>query len=502
MVDARTSARTGRHPLGIGTMPLMRSSRRRPVLRVFVALLVCAIAATWPGSQVVVATATARRAPGIDPTKGFQNIEHLIFVVQENRSFDHYFGLFPGANGIRRTSTGVFKPCIPDPEAGHCQRPFRDKTAYDAGAAHTSKASRVAVNDGRMDGFIKVQQTMYSICGTQPDRYECRRAKDGPRGQPDVMGLHTGNEIPNYWAYAKRYLLQDRMFAPSDSWTLPAHLYLMSAWSAGCSAWRTAPNRDASSCEADLQTPDQGWRPQDGAPRPYLWADITWLLHQFGVSWAYYVGAGSCVKPPCPDTEKPSTPPIINVLPGFRTIQATNQFGRIRPHGDFFDRAASGKLPQVSWVMPVEGRSEHPPQNIEAGQAWVTRVVNAVMQGPREQWRHTAIFLTWDDWGGFYDHVPPVRIDPYGYGIRVPAIVISPWVKRGLDIDHQTVSFDAYLKLIEDRFLEGHRLNGSNMGWPDPRPSIRENRVPGDLRRLFDFSQRPIPRLVLPPRPS
>jgi len=193
---------------------------------------------------------------------------------------------------------------------------------------------------------------------------------------------------------------------------------------------------------------------------------------------------------------------VINVLPGFRTIQATDQFSRIRPWANFFARADRGALPKVTWVFPAQGRSEHPPDTLEPGQAWVTKVVNAIMRGPRRQWLRTAIFLTWDDWGGFYDHVPPIRIDRFGYGIRVPGIVISPWVDRGTDVDHQTVSFDAYLKLIEDRFLDGHRLNGSNMGWPDPRPTVREARVPGDLRRLFDFSQRPVPRLVLQPKPT
>ena len=86
--------------------------------------------------------------------------------------------------------------------------------------------------------------------------------------------------------------------------------------------------------------------------------------------------------------------------------------------------------------------------------------MNAVMQGDPDQWMHTAIFITWDDWGGFYDHVRPIRIDENGYGIRVPGIVISPWVDRDLGVDHQTLSFDAYLKLIEDRFLDGWRLDG------------------------------------------
>ena len=183
-------------------------------------------------------------------------------------------------------------------------------------------------------------------------------------------------------------------------------------------------------------------------------------------------------------------------------MSATDSLGRIRPYDDFFARAAAGTLPQVSWIVPVGVRSEHPPHNIGRGQAWVTRVLNAIMTGPRRQWLRTAIFLTWDDWGGFYDHVPPIPIDEGGYGIRVPGIAISPWVKRGLNVDHQTLSFDAYLKLIEDRFLGGQRLDGQNEGWPDPRPTIREDvSVLGDLRNEFDFAQQPIPPLVLDRHP-
>jgi phospholipase C len=125
-----------------------------------------------------------------------------------------------------------------------------------------------------------------------------------------------------------------------------------------------------------------------------------------------------------------------------------------------------------------------------------------VMEGPPEQWLRTAIYLVWDDWGGFYDHVPPIRIDEAGWGIRVPGILISPWADRDLDVDHQTLSFDAYLKLIEDRFLRGSRLDGENEGWPDPRPTIREDvKELGDLSTAFDFTQDPIPPLVLDPTP-
>jgi phospholipase C len=127
----------------------------------------------------------------------------------------------------------------------------------------------------------------------------------------------------------------------------------------------------------------------------------------------------------------------------------------------------------------------------------VTQLINAAMQGP--DWERTAIFLTWDDWGGFYDHVEPPRVDLNGYGIRVPAIMISPWAKAGT-IDDQTLSFDAYLRLIEDIFLGGSRLDPETMSRPDSRPTVRED-VPllGNLLREFDFSQDPLPPLILDP---
>jgi phospholipase C len=126
-------------------------------------------------------------------------------------------------------------------------------------------------------------------------------------------------------------------------------------------------------------------------------------------------------------------------------------------------------------------------------------MVNAVMRS--RYWRSSAIFLTWDDWGGFYDHVEPPRVDENGFGFRVPGLVISPWVKAAT-IDHQTLSFDAYLRFIEDLFLDGQRLDPRTDGRPDPRPTVREE-IPilGDLRKEFDFDQEPLPPMPLPPHP-
>jgi phospholipase C len=152
--------------------------------------------------------------------------------------------------------------------------------------------------------------------------------------------------------------------------------------------------------------------------------------------------------------------------------------------------------------MPSGDNSEHPGNGepLTKGQAHVTQVINAIANSP--VWYRTAIFVAWDDWGGFYDHVNPPRVDRNGYGIRVPAFLVSAWARRGT-IDHQTLSFDAYLKLIEDLYLNGQRLDPKTDGRPDSRPTVRENvKILGDLRKEFDFDQDPIPPLVLPLHPQ
>ena len=149
--------------------------------------------------------------------------------------------------------------------------------------------------------------------------------------------------------------------------------------------------------------------------------------------------------------------------------------------------------------MPSGAVSEHPPATSSAGQAYVTSLINAVMRSP--DWNSTAIFVAWDDWGGFYDHVVPPVVDANGYGLRVPGLVISAYAKVGY-IDHQTLSFDAYVKFIEDDFLNGQRLDPSTDGRPDPRPDVRENAPQlGDIAQAFDFDQPPRPPMILPVHP-
>jgi phospholipase C len=415
-------------------------------------------------------------------------------IMQENRSFDNYFGTFPGADGLPMQD-GVPTVCIPDPLTNSCTRPFHDRRVVAFGGPHTAKDAVQDIDGGQMDGFLREFRAAASVACQGVQNPSCVQP-----GNPDVMGYHTANEIPNYWAYARDFVLQDRMFEPTMSWSLPSHLFMVSEWSALCSV----PGK-ASSCTSASdnvaclnvcanQSPD------------YAWTDLTYLLYKAHVSWGYYVAEGS--QPDCADDgitcpAKPQTaltPEIWNPLPWFDTVKQDGQIKNIQPVTNFMSQAANGTLPSVSWIVPSQPVSDHPPANIEAGQSYVTGLINAVMQGP--DWQSTAIFLAWDDWGGFYDHVTPPKVDAAGYGLRVPGLVVSPWAKQGY-IDHQTLSFDAYDKFIEDVFLGGSRLDPAIDGRADPRPDVRET-VPilGDLMQDFDFTQQPLSSVILPAQPT
>jgi len=431
---------------------------------------------------------------------GIHKIRHIVVIMQENRSFDSYFGTYPGADGLPRRH-GTFTACVPDPLNGGCRRPFHDAANRNAGGPHDHIDAVRDIAGGSMSGFIaRAESGRRLFCHQHIDSPQCSLT---PR-KPDVMGYHDAREIPNYWAYARHFVLQDHMFQPDTSWSLPAHLFLVSGWSAKC-----AQRGNPMSCVNAVQAP--GSPPGDpenlsGAEPDYAWTDLTYLLHKHHVSWGYYVFKGG--QPDCADNrmlckaipQNARTPGIWNPLPWFDTVKQDGQAENIAPFGDFMAAARAGTLPAVSWLSPAQAVSDHPPALISRGQAYVTGVVNAVMRSP--DWSSTAIFLAWDDWGGFYDHVRPPKVDANGYGLRVPALVISPYAKRGY-VDHQVLSFDAYLKFIEDDFLHGRRLDPKTDGRPDPRPDVRERaKILGDLRNDFDFSQSPRPPLLLPLHPK
>jgi len=424
---------------------------------------------------------------------GIHKIKHVVIIMQENRSFDHYFGTFPGADGI---PSGV---CVPDPRNGGCVRPFHDPNDKNFGGPHSQVNATADIAGGKMNGFVGQAEKGVGCTGTNPN---CSPCSSGRQGRCiDAMGYHDAREIPNYWTYAHDFVLQDRMFEPNASWSLPQHLFQVSGWSAFC----TNPF-DPNSCTNALQTPNSPGAALSQTPL-YAWTDMTYLLHKYGVSWGYYVFKGT--EPDCendsattcaPVAQGPTTPGIWNPLPHFTDVQQDGQLGNVQTLGNFFTAAKAGTLPAVSWIDPNGKVSEHPTALVSAGQTYVTGLINAIMQSP--DWNSTAIFLSWDDWGGFYDHVVPPAVDQNGYGLRVPGMVISPYARSGL-IDHQTLSHDAYNKFIEDDFLGGARLDPKTDGRPDPRPDVREaNPILGDLTGDFDFGQTPRAPLLLPVHPA
>lgn len=506
---------------------------------------------------------------------GIHKIKHIVIIMQENRSFDSYFGTFPGADGIPMKN-GVPTVCVPDRQTNSCQKPYHDTSLVNSGGPHGASNAAADIDGGKMDGFINQALGSNKGCGLSP---ACASA-----ATPDVMGYHTANEIPNYWTYAKDFVLTDHMFESNASWSLPEHLFLVSEWSARC----TKAN-DPSSCVNALQTPGS---PPDfskasknviascsksakslkcqqtlskygiGAtlvnqlselinkncklsssyiassdfytnqslndclnaissltlpskltnlltksanslmPPDYAWTDMTYLLYKHNVSWGFYVMNGT--EPDCendsamtcaPVKQSYKTPGIWNPLPYFTTVQQDNQVKNVQPLNNFYSQARDGTLPAVSWITPAGLVSEHPPANIKTGMDYVTGLINTIMKSP--DWNSTAIFLNWDDWGGFYDHVVPPKVDQNGFGLRVPAIIISPYAKEGF-IDHQTLSQDAFNKFIEDDFLNGQALDPKTDGRPDPRPDVREtNPAVGNLVNAFDFSQKPRAPVIL-----
>lgn len=300
-------------------------SRRRP----FKGLAVCfALACIGLGVSAEAASAQTQ------PTKleGIHKIRHVIIIMQENRSFDEYFGTFPGADGLPMKN-GAFTVCNPDPRSGKCMSPYHDMNDANGGGPHQAAASLADIDNGKMDNFVIEAETGDKGCPNHADPV-CTNSVE-----PDVMGYHDDREIPNYWAYARNFVLQDHMFEPVSSWSLPSHLYEVSAWSAFCTK-----HDDPMSCTNEADEPGLppdfrgGFGPpgtkggdRNGPPgtKPiYAWTDITYLLHKHGVSWNYFVFESSnshCDEGvgPCPEEDfDDMTEGWWNPLVFFDTVKA------------------------------------------------------------------------------------------------------------------------------------------------------------------------------------
>ena len=327
------------------------------------------VSAELPGQRHGASAATSTRLPDGTPT-AIHKIRHIVIIMQENRSFDSYFGTYPGADGIPGLAGNPGTvPCIPDPLRGRCIKPYHDTLDRNWGGPHSDVEALRDVNHGAMNGFeFEAWRARYIECkgSLGADTPGCSLAPQAP----DVMGYHDWHEIPNYWAYAQDFVLQDHMFESDKSWSLPEHLYLVSGWSAKCrNGWVAKTCRSAP--EAPGSPRDHPGNPLAGPPL-YAWTDLTYLLHRYHVSWSYYVANGS--EPDCSDgamlcprvPQSASTPGIWNPLPWFATVRKDHQLRDIRPVRDFYRAAQHGDAARglVARALPGEQR---PPAGADHG---------------------------------------------------------------------------------------------------------------------------------------
>ena len=371
-------------------------------------------------------------------------IEHVVFIVKENRTFDHYFGRYPGVDGATtaKLSTG---------ETIRLRR-AKDVIPHDIG--HTFIDSVTSINGGRMDQF---------------DLISGGKAREGFT-QFDRKG------IPNYWAYADNFVLGDRMFSSMYGPTFPEHMYTVAA-QAGRVVENKLHKRDQDDpgrayCDDPAETTFR-FRKLDRLEKlevmraerkvePEIirsyWERVRAcfdfpvlpdLLIEKKISWGYYGGSE-----------------WFHALRPIRHIRFSPYWKRnVLSVTDFEEQVVAGKLRKVSWVLPPADFNEHPNDvSVCAGENWTVRTLNKLMRSP--QWPTMAIFIIWDDFGGFYDHVEPPHLDFMGLGPRVPLLVISPWAKQGF-VDHTTYEFSSVLKFIETVFeldcLTARDCNSENM---------------------------------------
>jgi phospholipase C len=375
--------------------------------------------------------------------RGLHKIKHIVFIVKENRTFDNYFGTFPGVDGATTgtLSTGDVIPLAQAP----------DVTPHDID--HSFNAAVTAIDGGAMDKFDLIN------------------------GGGDLLGYtqYTEQDMPNYFAYAKNFVLGDAFFSSLTGPSFPNHLYTIGAQS-GNAINNPANSAGRWGCDSPANSRVQVMDPDDGQiTRVYPCFDFDTLadrLEARGLTWKYYA----------PNQNQSGY--IWSAFNAISHVRLTDLWTQhVVPTAQFVQDAQNGTLPAVSWVVTVAGQSEHPPASVCLGENWTVDQINAVMQGP--DWLSTAIFLTWDDFGGFYDHVAPPVVDNFGFGPRVPFLIISPWVKKGY-ITHTTLEFSSVLKFIEERFhLE---------------PLTDRDRLANDLFDSFEFNHWPLEPLVLQTR--
>ena len=426
-----------------------------------IALLVACSQAHSPGQDATPTPVRPDEWPIPEPTDpetvelARDRIDHIVFVIKENRTFDHLFGRFPGADGATEGVT--------------CQGetvPLERAEDRTLDAPHGFVDGITAINGGEMNCFERVGYNQY-------------REED----------------IPNYWAYAREFVLLDRFFSSVYGPTGIEHLWTFAAGTDRFTdhgrpgqfglggremcddpfevMWSFQTLTPAQVREA-FQLQSEG---KDSAEAIRRFWTLRWpctdvevlpdLIEDAGLTWKQYRGDNTFVQP-------------LRIV---RHVRYSRMWNNVVTDAQFLRDLEGGDLPAVSWLTPSFALSDHPPASMCEGENWFVEQMNAL--GRSSYWDSTAVVLVWDDFGGFYDHVPAPHLDIYGLGPRVPAIVISPYARPGA-IDSDPMEFASVLRFIEQVF---------------ELPALNERDANADdMLDAFDFSQSPRPPLLLEPR--
>ncbi len=384
-------------------------------------------------------------------------IKHVVIIVKENHTFDNYFGSFPGADGISqiKTQNGTITP----PEAP-------DKTPRDFCHAHS--CALADWNGGAMDGWD-------NTAGTSQN------------GDNLAYAQYLEKDIPNYWQYARHFVLADRFFANVLGPSFPGHTFVLAAqagWSYGnpnTQIWHPYWGCDQSS-STTVAIQDQQTCTEKQVFPCFDIPSVPDVLPQ-GVDWKFY-GSDFYVLGE-----------IWSMFDGIKSIRNGPGWKHVVNASTFDSDVDAGKLPAVTWLVNQDLDDEHPNiGGVCAGENWTVGHINKIMQS--QYWKDTAILFTMDDFGGWYDHVPPPRQygcdtkQPYGLGFRLPLIVISPYAKEGF-IFHEESEQASIPRFIE-RVFGAKTLSSID-------PAAQDGQA-NDLMDAFDFTQKPLPPLVLQPR--
>ena len=373
-------------------------------------------------------------------------IKHIIIIDKENHSFDNLFGRFPIADGATRALVSTGKIV----SLGHTP----DHTLLDVG--HAGAAAVLAVDNGKMDQFDLLPGALQF-------------------GKDVADSQYYPQDIPNYWKYAQRFTLDDHFFSTILGPSFPNHLIAIAANSGGAIDNPHGQLVHAWGCDGGPNSVVNAITP-DGTrfvTKPcFDFQTLPDVLQRNHISWKYYA-------PP-----QFASGYVWSALDAIRHIRYSPLWNAdVVRDTTFVNDVSQAHLPAVSWLVTNTRESDHPPASICLGENWTVRVVNAVMRS--QYWKDTAIFLTWDDFGGFYDHVAPPHIDNISLGPRVPTIVISPFARPHF-VDHSIFDFDSFLRFIEQDFH---------------LPALNDrDRLASPMLSSFDFHQKPAPPLVLKQR--